>query len=84
MACRSGCPTQDHANWGECARSANLRVAYAGIGGGDATSQKRWDKELSDYRNARAQGIQPASTKTKDIRKAVEISNKTGRAFNAG
>jgi hypothetical protein len=24
--CRSGCKTKDHANWGECARSARLAV----------------------------------------------------------
>lgn len=83
MACRTGCPTQDHANWGDCARASNMRVAYSGIGGQDYTAQKKWDKELAEYRSARAQGIQPASTRTKDIRKAVEISNKTGRAFDA-
>lgn len=26
--CTSGCPTQDHATWGECVRSKGLRVAY--------------------------------------------------------
>ena len=44
-------------------------------------SAKKWDKELALYREARKQGIQPASTKTKDIRKAIDISNKTGKAF---
>lgn len=85
MACRSGCPTQDHANWGECARAANMKIAYARSHiGQDATTQKKWDKELALYREARAQGIQPKSTQTKDIRAAVEYSNKTGVAFNAG
>lgn len=83
MACRSGCPTQDHANWGECARAANLKIAYAGIGGGDYSSQKRWDAELAAYKDARAQGIQPKGTKMKDIRAAVEISDKSGKAFDA-
>ncbi len=44
-------------------------------------SAKKWDNELALYRSARAQGIQPDSTKTKDIRKAIDISNKTGRAY---
>ena len=83
MACRTGCPTQDHASWGECARAANMRVAYCGIGGGDATKQKRWDAELQSYRDARAQGIEPASTRTRDIRAAVELSNMSGTAFSA-
>lgn len=46
-------------------------------------SNKKWDGELSAYREARAQGIQPKSTKMKDIKEAVEISNKTGVAFQA-
>jgi hypothetical protein len=24
MACRTGCPTQDHANYGECCKSINI------------------------------------------------------------
>lgn len=81
--CRSSCPTQDHASWGECARSANLRIGYCGIGGGDATKEKQLQRELSEYRAAKAQGIQPRSTYTKDIRQAVEISNRTGVAFDS-
>lgn len=83
MACRSGCPTQDHASWGECARAASLRIAYCGIGGGDATAQKKWDKELDSYKAARRQGIQPRTTKTRDVRAAVEVSNIVGSAFQA-
>lgn len=81
--CRSGCRTQDHGSWGECARAANLKVAYAGIGGGDATKQKKWDRELQAYRDARAEGIQPASTQMKDIVRAKEVSDKAGVAFDA-
>lgn len=81
--CRTGCPTQDHATWGECARAAQFKVAYCGIGGGDATAEKKLQKELSEYRAAKKQGIQPATTSTRDIRKAVEISNRTGTAFQA-
>lgn len=81
MACRSGCPTQDHKSWGECARAASLKVAYCGIGGGDATKQKKWDRELDSYKAARAQGIQPRSTKSRDIETAVKVSDMTGVAF---
>ena len=79
--CRTGCPTQDHASWGECARATNVRIAYCGIGGGDATKQKAWDRELADYRSARAQGIQPDGTTTAKIRQAVELSNQVGAAY---
>lgn len=44
-------------------------------------SSKKWDKELALYRSAREQGIQPEGTSTTKIRKAIDISNKTGKAF---
>jgi hypothetical protein len=44
-------------------------------------SAKKWDKELALYRTAREQGIQPEGTSTAKIRKAIDISNKTGKAF---
>ena len=47
-------------------------------------SAKKWDNELALYRSARSQGIQPDSTKTKDIRKAIDISNRTGVAYGNG
>ena len=41
------------------------------------------DKELGAYASARRQGIQPASTKMKDIQKAVRVSDATGVAAKA-
>ncbi|MFF3363581.1 hypothetical protein [Streptomyces misionensis] len=82
MACRTGCPTPGkHKTWGECARSANLKVAYCGIGGGDATEQKRWDAELDLYRAARRQGIQPDGTTKDKVMAAIESSNAAGAAY---
>ena len=46
-------------------------------------SAKKWDNELALYRSARSQGIQPDSTKTKDIRRAIDVSNKTGTGYGA-
>jgi hypothetical protein len=83
MACRSGCLTKDHASYGDCLRAANFRIAYCGVGGGDATTQKNWDKGIEAYRSAKAQGIQPAGTKLSQIRAAVEKSDRTGKAFVA-
>lgn len=63
----------------------NLKVGYCRSAAGfDLTRQKKWDKELSDYRNARAEGIQPAGTTTAKIRQAVEASDKVGKAYDAG
>ena len=43
---------------------------------------KQHDKELGSYYSAIRQGIEPVSTKTKDINAAVKLSNDTGVAFN--
>lgn len=40
--------------------------------GNDRSTQKRWDKELDRYREARSAGLQPKSTKTKDSIAALE------------
>lgn len=84
-ACSTGCPTPGaHETWGECLRAKNTRVAWAASARGlDRTAEKKWDAELQSYRDARAQGIQPAGTTKDKIETAVEMSNLTGRAFNA-
>ena len=84
MACRTGCITKDHATYGQCLRAASLRVGWAkshlGI---DRTREKNKNAELDLYAEARRAGIQPATTKTPDIRKAFELSEKAGAAFDA-
>jgi len=77
--CRSGCKTQDHDSWGECARASNIGITNEVVAG----AIKNTDKELSAYRDARKLGIQPASTKMKDIQKAVRASDIIGRAAKA-
>ncbi len=64
------------------------KISTIEMGVGDANSKvsmstSKWDAELKAYKDARAQGIQPAGTSMKQIQKAVEISNKTGKAFGA-
>lgn len=80
MACRSGCPTQDHRSWGECARAS---VQFAPWYSSDSRKGRDWDGELAEYRQAVGQGIQPASTKRKDIRSAVSLSRAADAPFNA-
>lgn len=77
MACRSGCPTQDHATYGECLRSARIKTTMA-FGG-----MKHTDSELAEYRALRAQGIQPAGTTRPALDAAKAISDKYGGAFDA-
>lgn len=83
MACSSTCPTQDHQSFGECLRQKGIRVAYCGIGGGDASTQKQWDRDLDAYSAARRQGIQPASTDRSSVDEAVKLSNDYGVAAQA-
>jgi len=77
--CRSGCKTQDHENWGECARAANFSITDPLAN----AASKLANKELNAYREARKNGIQPASTRIKDINKAVRLADKVGRAVKA-
>lgn len=83
--CSSGCPTPGaHSSYGECMRSKGTRVAYCNSASGhDFTQQKRWDADLNAYREARAEGIQPASTSRSAVDNAVRISDKAGRAWDA-
>jgi len=46
-------------------------------------TNRKWDNELKLYREARAQGIQPDGTSTAKIRKAIDISDKTGHAYGS-
>jgi len=46
-------------------------------------SNKSFNKELDAYKEARAQGIQPAGTSMKKIQEAVKASETLGRAYNA-
>lgn len=82
---RCGCGG-GHKTFGECVRNKGLRIEGCrdAVGGADRTRQKKWDAELQSYRDARAQGIQPATTKTKDIERAVRMSEKAGKAYDAG
>ncbi|GLY55331.1 hypothetical protein Lesp01_89860 [Lentzea sp. NBRC 102530] len=72
MACRSGCPTQDHENWGACTRAANLQVQPDIMG---APARRGWDGELKAYADARRQGLQPSGTTMPKIRQAVEAAD---------
>ena len=47
------------------------------------TTQKKWDKELQLYRDAKAQGVQPAGTSTKAIREALTASEVLNKPYNA-
>jgi hypothetical protein len=59
--CRTGCRTQNHASWGECARDSGLQIGDLGQG-----VAARTDRRLGAYQKARQLGLQPPSTKIED------------------
>lgn len=46
-------------------------------------TNKAFNRELDAYKEARAQGIQPAGTSMKKIQEAVQASETLGRAYDA-
>lgn len=78
--CSSACQTKDHQTFGECMRAKSLQLKPNLMG---TMATKAHDAELQAYRDARAQGIQPAGTTMAKVREAVELSDMSGKAFNA-
>lgn len=46
------------------------------------TTQKKWDKELDKYRDARRQGIKPEGTSTAAIEKAIQASEVLNKPYD--
>ena len=83
--CTSSCKTKDHESYGDCIRS-NMPM-FDGSTRGSATKAsmgavKKDEKELTSYYDAIRQGVEPISTKQKDIDAAMRLSNDTGVAFD--
>lgn len=77
--CTSSCLTQDHASWGECARSKNLAV----LDPAGKIHRSKWDSDLAAYESARKDGIQPAGTSRRLVDAAVKASDQMGEAYQA-
>jgi hypothetical protein len=82
--CTSSCKTKDHASYGECLRSNT--PMFVGVNptktGWDQDKVKKDEKEIQSYWDATRQGIEPRSTRKKDIDAAVKLSNEAGKAFD--
>jgi hypothetical protein len=77
---------QTHPEYVEGCFGCKISTLQLGVGDANSSvsmSTTKWDAELKAYRSAREQGIQPAGTSMKQVQKAVEISNKTGKAYGA-
>jgi hypothetical protein len=77
--CSSGCRTKDHKSYAECLKSKSVSHPPTIL----SSAQKHWDAELAAFGAAERQGIHPSGTSMKQINDAVEISQRTGRAFDA-
>ena len=56
------------------------------LNSGDAkrdVSDKKWTSELNAYKNARAQGMQPAGTTMRHVEEAHKASEVLGKAYDA-
>jgi hypothetical protein len=63
-------------------KAKNLQLSVGETRHDGVMTAKQHDKELGSYYDALRQGVEPVSTKQKDIDAAVRISNDTGVAFN--
>jgi hypothetical protein len=64
-------------------KARTLQLSTGDAASNKGMSQKKWDKELNLYKDARNQGIQPAGTSTRQVQKAIDDSNKVGKAYDA-
>ena len=67
-------------------KAKSLQLATGDAAGNivaSGTTQKKWDKELAFYKEARAQGVQPEGTSRKVIEKALDASEVLNRPYNA-
>lgn len=80
------CPCEQHPTYGAHLRAKNLSVTHcrSATGGRDLSAEKRNQRELDLYASARAQGVQPERTVTGNIRNALDLSDKLGRAYQPG
>jgi hypothetical protein len=82
--CTSSCKTKDHNTYAECLQQNT--PMFVGVSptrtGWDQDKVKKDEKELSSYYSAVKQGMEPRSTRQKDIDAAVSLSDKAGKAFD--
>ena len=60
----------------------NLQLSVGEARHDGVMTAKQHDKELGSYYDALRQGVEPISTRQKDIDAAVRLSNDTGVAFD--
>lgn len=64
-------------------KAKGLQLNTGDASSNKATTNKKWDGELQAYRDARAEGIQPAGTSMKAVQEARRASDALGAAYSA-
>lgn len=64
-------------------KAAGLQLNTGDAHHGKTMNNKKWDNELNAYREARAQGIQPAGTSMEKINEARRASDALGTAYDS-
>jgi len=82
VSCREGCTSKDHRSYAECLRAASVTVT-AIINSPMQRMFEQTKTELSAYKNARANGIQPEGTTIDKVREAETASRRLGRPYDA-
>ena len=82
MSCRTGCKTKDHASYAECLREATVQTPAVLTSPLQSVYEKT-KKDLSAYRTARANGIQPGGTGLDKVRDAEQATRMLGRPYDA-
>lgn len=85
--CQCGRPAT--ANGRECSTCFRTRLRSVGTTfaptrtGTDRTAERKLSRRLEHYRKARVEGIQPATTRTRDVDAALAVSDASQTAFRA-
>ena len=64
-------------------KAAGLQLNAGDAHHGKTMNNKKWDNELNAYREARAQGIQPAGTSMEKINEARRASDAMGKPYDS-
>lgn len=64
-------------------KAAGLQLSTGDAHSAKSVNNKKWEGELNAYRNARAEGIQPAGTSMSAIQEARRASDAMGSAYDS-
>lgn len=71
--CSARCLTKDHKTFGECIRAKGVQLSPH-VNDTYNVRQNALDKELDHYESAVRQGVEPDSTKKKDVDAALKAA----------